>query len=76
MGHSRAEGNRGRGGGPIECGAGSDHEEPGRASEVHRKYTELGVATIHSTPAQVGEFIKARSAEVGRILKSVGIGPE
>ncbi|MFM9884521.1 MAG: Bug family tripartite tricarboxylate transporter substrate binding protein [Burkholderiales bacterium] len=44
--------------------------------DVQAKYTELGVATIHGTPAQVSEFIKARSAEVGRILKSVGIEPE
>ncbi len=47
-----------------------------KTPDVQAKYTELGVATIHSTPAQVGEFIKARSAEVGRILKSVGIEPE
>ncbi|MFN0303743.1 MAG: Bug family tripartite tricarboxylate transporter substrate binding protein [Burkholderiales bacterium] len=44
--------------------------------DAQAKYTELGVATIHGTPAQVSEFIKARSAEVGRILKSVGIEPE
>ena len=44
--------------------------------DVQAKYTELGVATVHGSPAQVSEFIKARSVEVGRILKSVGIEPE
>ncbi len=44
--------------------------------DVQAKYSELGVATIHGTPAQVSEFIKARSVEVGRILRAVGIEPE
>lgn len=44
--------------------------------DVQAKYQELGVATIHGTPAQVSEFIKARSIEVGRILRAVGIEPE
>jgi tripartite-type tricarboxylate transporter receptor subunit TctC len=47
-----------------------------RNPDVQAKYTELGVATVHGTPAQVSEFIKARSVEVGRILKAVGIEPE
>ena len=45
-------------------------------ADVRAKYTELGVFTAHGTPAQVREFIAARSVEVGRLLKSIGIEPE
>jgi tripartite-type tricarboxylate transporter receptor subunit TctC len=47
-----------------------------KAPDVQAKYAELGVFTMHTTPAQVSEFIKARSQEVGQILKAAGIEPE
>jgi len=44
--------------------------------DVKAKYTELGIFTAHSTPAEVTATIRLRSAEMGKVLKAAGVEPE
>jgi tripartite-type tricarboxylate transporter receptor subunit TctC len=44
--------------------------------DVQKKYAELGVFTVHTTPERVLEIVKANSPQMGRILKAAGVQPE
>ena len=44
--------------------------------DVQERYASLGIFTVHSTPEQVLERVRAESPRVGKVLKAAGIEPE
>ena len=45
-------------------------------AEIKERYATLGLSTVHTTPAQVTESVKADSARIGKALKDAGVQPE
>ena len=45
-------------------------------AEIKERYASLGIATVHTTPAQVTESVKTDSARIGKALKDAGVQPE
>jgi tripartite-type tricarboxylate transporter receptor subunit TctC len=45
-------------------------------ADIKERYASLGIATVHTTPAQVSESVKVDSARIGKALKEAGVQPE
>ena len=45
-------------------------------ADIKERYASLGIATVHTTPAQVTESVKIDSARIGKALKDAGVQPE
>ena len=47
-----------------------------KSQDIQERYASLGIFTVHSTPEQVLEQVKAESPMIGKVLKAAGAEPE